>query len=400
MTPGPVRLFALSLLAAALPLRPLLAADAPARGGRVTAPADARFPAMVEWAEAGVRGGIPRDLPVLATVTPGNDLQVALDITATQGGGVVDLAAGDFVITRPLQLRSGVVLRGAADGGSRLHLKLRGRAGAAADPDGFSTWTTGLHGRGIKRAGLERLTVVFDSSLPPPPTVATEKRPYVNDPGQRDDLWVVSVRFTQSEDCWIDACRIVDSGTHPLLLEDCRHLTVRHTELTGAHNKGGPDDAGCLVLDGSEYTLLDGLTVRDLRHVVLEASSSAARPCRYNVLIRSSLAVDVAMRSRATAHNLVEDCTIELPPGHPWTPFGIGEPKRHQPPGPGNVIHRCRALHKSGNEKRNYSVAEDPAQVYTLITDFKLEKRNPRHVVPLGPAPASGTLYPPPRPQP
>lgn len=391
MIPGPVRLLALSLLWSAFSVLPRAALGAPA-ATPAGPPPDARFPAIVEWAEAGVRGDIPRDLPVLATVTPGNDLQVALDITATQGGGVVELAAGEFVLTRPLDLRTGVVLRGAADGNTRLLLKLRGYAGAAPDAEGFAAWTTGLHGRGVRRVGLERLTIVFDPSLPAPPTVRTEKQPYVNAPGKRDDLWVVGVRFTQSEDCWIEGCRILDSGAHPLLLEDCRHLTVRKTEISGAHNKGEPD-SGCVVLDGSEYTLLDGLTVRDLRHVVLEAAVPT-RPCRYNVLVRSTLAVDVTIRDRGAAHNLIEDCTIEIPPAHPWTPFGIGERQRHAPPGPGNLIYRCRATHTFERARRNYSVAEDPAQVYTLITDFKLEKRNPRHVVPLGPAPASGTFYP------
>lgn len=388
---GLVRLLTATLLVSTFAFPPSAAAVGPAALPAAAA-GDSRFPAMVEWAKAGVRGGIPRDLPVLARVTPGHDLQAALDTTAAQGGGVVALAPGEFVLTQTLRLRSGVVLRGAADGESRLQVKLRGHAAALAG-DGFAAWTTALHGRGVRGAGLERLTIVFDSSLPPPPKVGTDRQPYVNNPAKRDDLWVVSVRLTESEDCWIDTCRILDSGTHPLLLENCRHVTVRATEVAGAHNKG-ETEAGSIVIAGSEHTLLDGLTVRDIRHLLLQAGDAAPR-CRYNVLLRSQLAVDVTVCGSGTSHNLIEDCTLEIPPGHAWTPFGMGIPKRHQPPGPGNLIHRCRATHAFDKSKRNYSVAEDPAQVYTVITDFKLEKKTPRHVVPLGPAPASGTLYQP-----
>jgi hypothetical protein len=52
---------------------------------------DPRFPAMREWARAGVEGGIPlrRSLPIKKRLQPGDDLQAAINAVATQGGGVI-----------------------------------------------------------------------------------------------------------------------------------------------------------------------------------------------------------------------------------------------------------------------------------------------------------------------
>jgi hypothetical protein len=88
---------------------------------------DPRFPAMREWARAGVRGGIPaRDAtPVVARVAPGEDVPAALALAAAGGGGVVLLLAGDHELTTPWHLPSGVILRGESRDRTRILVRLK-----------------------------------------------------------------------------------------------------------------------------------------------------------------------------------------------------------------------------------------------------------------------------------
>lgn len=348
---------------------------------------DPAFPDVEHWARAGVRGGIPSAAPV-GRVEPGGDLQAAIDRAHAAGGGAVILGEGDHELSQTLHLRSGVVLRGERPGAVRIHLRLRGTFAAERGADGYAEWATGLSGRSVRRAGLENLTVVFDDRLPPPPTLRTHPEAFINDPGGRADLWVVSVRFTTSEDCWIDRCRILNSGTHPVLIEASRHVTVRDTEIDGAHNKGGRG-AGYFNITRSEYTLVERVRVRDLRHVAIQ-NADASHPCRYTVVVNCHFEVDLNFHNGDSGHHLVQDTTIAVPPWHWWHPVGAGVPGQHLPPGPGTLFLRCRISRTYPDPKRNYTLAEDPATVYRLRDTFD---RNRPILEPSGPAPAGGTLY-------
>lgn len=82
------------------------------------------LPAVGLWLQAGVEGGIPTGLPVIARVTPADDLQAAID-AAPATGGIIALAAGRYRLTTTLHLRSGVVLRGTGPRTTVLDLALR-----------------------------------------------------------------------------------------------------------------------------------------------------------------------------------------------------------------------------------------------------------------------------------
>src|SRR5687768_17398321 len=78
---------------------------------------DANYPDMKEWAIAGVRGGIPgrAAAKVVKTLKPGDDIQAAIEQAAkAPGGGAVVLLAGVYPVTRRIDLRSNVTLRGEA----------------------------------------------------------------------------------------------------------------------------------------------------------------------------------------------------------------------------------------------------------------------------------------------
>jgi len=349
------------------------------------------YPAMKEWAKAGVRGGLgtAADLPVVARVAPGADLQAALDAAATQGGGVIVLAAGDYPLSSTLNLRSGVVLRGPVGAGARLVLRMRGAfTRERLDENRLSTWATGLLGHRVSRAGLENLTVVYDPALPPPPTLRTHRDAFINDPEGRTDLYVVSVRFSGSEDCWMTGSQILHSGSHPLMIEASKHLTVADTVIDGAHNKGGAGN-GYLNVTRSSHTLLDRLHVRDLRHLSIQ-NSDADHPCRYNVVVNSRLEVDINYHNGDAGDNLVQDCVIAVPTWHWWGPIAAGVPGQHRPPGPRNLIFRCEATRTFPDPARNLHEARAPDRVYRVRDHFD---KGVRLVLDHGPAPVGGTLY-------
>ncbi len=94
--------------------------DPPIDGVDVLGP-DGRYYPNFTW--AGVRGGIPDDLPVVATIAAdtadfAGDLERAVQEAAAAGGGVVQIPPGTFVLDRPFVLsKDRVVIRGSGDVG-------------------------------------------------------------------------------------------------------------------------------------------------------------------------------------------------------------------------------------------------------------------------------------------
>jgi hypothetical protein len=178
------------------------------------------------------------------------------------------------------------------------------------------------------------------------------------------------VHFQNSEDCWIKNCRIVNSGTHPLLIERSKHISVLDSEIRGAHNKGGKG-AGYVNITRSQYVLLDRVTLKDLRHLSIQ-NADEDFPCRYNVIRRCHLFVDVNFHNGDSGQNLVEDCLIFIPEWHWWHPISHGVPNHHAAPGPRNFVHRCRIsrVYPAPHHDRSYSMATDPQMVYVVIDDL------------------------------
>lgn len=332
------------------------------------------FPAMIEWSRAGCRGGFPDGSGHRPAVrlSASDDLQAAVDRMAGIGGGSVVLAPGDFPLRETLMLRSNVTVRGSGVQATRLLLLQRGAfPGSRLDAHGFSTWTTGILAHRVQLAFLENLSIAFDPALPAPPTLRTHKAAFVNDPEGRTDLYVVSVRFSGCEDCGLRDCRILNSGSHPLMIEASRHVSVLRTEIDGSHNKGDLGN-GYVNVTRSSHVLLSHLQVRDVRHLTLQNSDERFL-CRYNVLVDSHLEVDVNYHNGDAGHNLVQDCRIAVPPWHWWGPFAAGVAGQHRPPGPGNLIYRCDATRSYANPARNRREAPGAERVYRIRDHFGKE---------------------------
>ncbi len=347
---------------------------------------DARYPAMAEWAKAGVTGGIPASLSLIATVKPGDDVQAAIN-GASPNGGVIAFAPGEYVLTEPLRLRSGILLRGANPRTTKLHLKMRGTRPPARDHAGLSRGTTGVLLQSVERAGLANFTIVFDESLPPPPDPRTSRVAYADDPNGQANLHVVSVRFFAARDCWIQNCTILNSGSHPLIIEASRHVTVDQVTISGAYNKG--PQSGCVTLAGSEFTLLDGLTVRDVNYTALREAASG-QPCRHNVMVNARIEGDIRFRDPGTANNLLQNCVIAVPAWHNRPALTQRtEEGDDRPPGPGNLLYLCTVTRSFMAGGRSFSLADNPTRVYRVLEVFS----NEASVADAGPEPVTGSLW-------
>lgn len=365
-------------------LAPLCGGAAPVVGKLDESLLDPSYPDMAQWALAGVQKQTElNEARDIVRVEVGEDLAAAVAIPHR----IVQLAAGVYRINETLRLADGVVLRGLSPQQTKLVLTLRGERPAAVEKQ-FVPWTTGLLLESVTLSGVENLTVVFDDTLPAPPDPRKGKASYLDNPGKRNDLHVVAVRFSGSKHCWLTNVTIRNSGQHPLVIESSRHITIDGVEIDGAYNKG--EDSGNLWISGSEYCLLTGLNVTAINHVSF-GNDSFGQPSRYNVLINSRLAVDVRFRNPEASHNLLQECVIEVPTWHDFPPISLAW---NSAPGVAgtttNLIYFCTITREFSSSRIRFSIADNPNRVYHILNNSTLKG----NVDISGPAPKFSTLWP------
>jgi len=177
---------------------------------------DENFPKIKEWVKAGVAGGIPprRDRPPTVDVRLGDDIQKAID-SAAEKGGVVQLDSGTFKLSKSLNLKSNVILRGNGVESTVLEMPLAAKKG-----DDFCA----LKLYNIRRAGLEDFTLRFPAEW---------------------DLQAIKMNMNfgialqLSEDCWVDNCRIAYCDSFALSVSRCKRVTLRDILVRGAVNRTG-----------------------------------------------------------------------------------------------------------------------------------------------------------------
>ena len=304
---------------------------------------DARFPAMAEWAKAGVEGGIPDPLStkVQLKITPKSNLQQAIDIVA-KIGGVLLLLPGEYIINKPIFVRSGVVLRGVSKNTVILSVKIHGyfwrtynqkRAGAIL-----------LHG--VENAGIENLTVKYTEANFEPNdrdsdsaewTIEVFHKPEIRD----TTLFVESVWVHQSRNCWVQNCNILWSGSDPIRITLSDHITCRRNYIDRCYNKndGG---MGYYNISNSRYVLICNEKIRRIRHLAIQNFS------KFNVIINNELEVDINFHDGDDGYNLIQGNSSEIPSWYSWEPISVGVPTQHLPPGKGNILFNNRFTNKAG----------------------------------------------------
>lgn len=338
---------------------------------------DPQFPDMSHWARAGVQNGIPHreDTPIVKELSPGNDLQTAINAVAAQNKrGVILLSAGRHPITQRLDLKSNVILRGTDRTSTILENRLRSHVRNDTD-------IVGICFRGATNAGLEELTITHPVVEAINPVVYEGK--YENNINGIDDLLVGHLNILKSVDCWVDGCQFLFAGTDPIIVDNSVHITLRGNLVKGSFNKGG-DGNGYYEIRRSQYVLCASERVIGIRHFSIQEKA------RYNVVLDSYFEVDVNFHGLDGGHNLIENCWI-APRAKWWAPLC----HYSYPTGEGNLAFQIHVpKNKKGEPGRIYGkISSDPNAVFALRI---LGTNEPQQsvVTKLPNVPLKGTLYP------
>lgn len=310
-----------------------------------------------EWQKAGVEGGIPvfENKKNTLKAKPTSNLQQLIDKAALQGTGVVLLSKGNYIIDKPLNLKSGVVLRGESKNDVRLLVKLKGQFWRVKNSKRVGAIL--LHG--IERAGVENLTIKYDAADFEPLDYdrldATWDKAVFHQREMRDTaLFVEQIWINQSRNCWMQDCRILWAGSDPIRITLSDHITCRQNYIDRCYNKndGG---MGYYNISNSRYVLVANDTVKRIRHFAIQNQS------KYNVVLNNYFEVDINFHDGDEGCNLIMGNTVHIPLWHSWEPISRGVPQQHLPPGANNILLNNTFIGKDSN--KIYSI---PATIYEL----------------------------------
>lgn len=348
---------------------------------------DPRFPAMREWARAGVEGGIPlrRSLPVKKRLNPGDDLQTAINAVAQQGGGVVLLQAGEHPITSTIHLKSGVVLRGADKEKTVLSVKMK----APFFKTSGKPPVTAIEVNNVERVGFEDLTIRYAAVDFEPYDksdfkAAWDRRVFHEDETRDNELFVHLLIFKDSRNCWVDNCNLLWAGAHPLGLSNCQHLTMCDNFIDRAYIKKDSMHGGYYGVWGSSHCLFYNERVRRIRHFALMLPG-----CQYNVVYQCDFEVDVNFHDADDGNNLVEKTRIATPVWHSWDAIGIGAQNKHRPPGSNNWLYDNDVISKGVAGYHRRGPTSEHGKLYCVTTAFG----QPAVAATNEATPRGGTLY-------
>lgn len=345
-----------------------------------TALLDENYPAMIEWSKAGVEGGIPliSNKSIIKKLKPGDNIQLAIEQAAKNGGGIVLLLNGIYPLSKAIHLKSNVMLRGE----SKEHVELQVFIHGTFRQYGGSR-TAALNIVKQKNVGIENITIEYKGTFFEPldkdsMNAAWDVAVY-HQPEKRDtSLFTDHIWIDSSENCWVQNCNLLQAGCDPIHISRSAHITCRGNYVDRSYNKndGG---MGYYNIIESKYILITNEHIRRIRHLAIHRGSS------YVVVVNNYLEVDINFHDGDKGNCLVQGNTIRIPKWHSWSAIQRGDPRQHLPPGPGNYLFDNDARNKDGN-----STASGKGIVYQMNRDWK-EKNT---MVLDKPLPKGHTLYP------
>ena len=312
-----------------------------------------QYPVISKLVTAGVQGGVPDNLPIIATINSTDDIQTTIDNAS--GTGVIVLTAGTYPVSSTIYMKSNIVLRGEDAELVILESTIK------------STWGEGkkntIEFDNVSHSGIENLTILYNV-IGYDPIDGLDwldgkwcSSCYKNDPHGLNDLYVRQVSINNSSsNCWVDGCRIIKSGTDPILLAG-NHNTLRNNYIDRCYNKGALGN-GYYDIRG-DYNLISNDTIKRIRHLAIQQGAE------YNVIIECYIEGDVNFHNGDDGNNLIERNEIKLPTWHGWDVFRSGGVVYgHQPPGLNNIF-----VNNTTNYKNRGPRYADPNIIYTF-TDY------------------------------
>ena len=155
-------------------------------------------------------------------------------------------------------------------------------------------------------------------------------------------LFVESIWFENSKNCWVRNCNILWAGSDPIRITNSEHITCTGNFIDRSYNKcdGG---MGYYNIINSKYVLVYYEHIKRIRHFAIQNGSM------YNVVMNNYLEVDINFHDGDGGYNLIEQNTIHIPQWHSWHCFQRGDPRQHQVPGKFNILFRNVAHYKNGS---------------------------------------------------
>ncbi len=362
---------------------------------------DSRFPAMREYAKAGVQGGIPyrSSNPIKQTLSVisgdsdmGNNIQSAINTVANSGGGVVLLKNGTYPIRSQIKMKSNVILRGQSKNGVLLEVFMRFQGASEPKKKEVFFW------QNIQNAGLEDFSMIYNADYNGKQmfpldhdwafdyfsAYSLRSQNYPNERVYHDrpnfkyhtvkNIDVTYVRMDgNTRNCWIDNCNFRDSASaHLIISNPSEHITIRNTLVQGAFQKGN-NGHGYGINSSGTYVLMVKNIVKNVRHWAIQQGAI------YNVVYDCHSETDMNFHQGDRGLNLIEKSKLHRPYWHLWKVIGTGA-SYHGDPGQGNMFYDNDVI--DGKSGKKYT----DQKVYTF-------NRN-REVVPMFSTPPKyGTLY-------
>jgi len=146
---------------------------------------------------------------------------------------------------------------------------------------------------------------------------------------------------------WVDNVNIEMIGSHPIVSEFAKDITISNNTIDGSWNKGA---GGNGYIRGSKLydSWIHNNSIKNIRHLALQWSATG------NIVENNFLNVDLNLHGGWERHNLIRNNTIEVPfehrswangapePNATWQPIWVGSgdhaSKWSGPTGPNNVF--------------------------------------------------------------
>ncbi|MCY3018672.1 MAG: right-handed parallel beta-helix repeat-containing protein [Planctomycetota bacterium] len=157
---------------------------------------------------------------------------------------------------------------------------------------------------------------------------------------QTEDLWISSVMFSHTWNCWARGINVKKCGRFPVYAAAAKWCEIRDCVFDDAWFKGG----GGTAYSGWEHScdcLMESIETFKLRHAPLMQWAASGCVVRKGVFHDS----DGQWHSGWTNENLFEQCVITSVRGNGGYGFGLWasppEDTAHGPNGPRNVVYNC-----------------------------------------------------------
>ncbi|WP_281989554.1 T9SS type A sorting domain-containing protein [Aquimarina aggregata] len=270
------------------------------------------YPQMSIWKTAGVQGGIPytrtgnngfNRIVDFTGAKNSDGLNAAINRLANQLGnnqkGLIMLPAGTYTINKPVNMKSGVSLKG----------KNRNTVVCMVS----TTQNAAFSFNRIGRAGLYTMTIRGNFENKSGKKVSKPKYPWnygINNnfelKGTGNDNTLVWIK--DSKNCWLDKVNLINSAKEPLRVagRNSGNNTLRDLYVDGSFNKAGGAQGYFFLLSGRN--LITGCKITHLRHISLQGDFA-----EFNVLYDNDFKQEVSFHTGDNGNNLIENNYITLP---------------------------------------------------------------------------------------